>query len=198
MHPRAQPRLRRDALRWLLAAAVSPLLAGAARASAPALPPVVMQKAADLRPLGASRLVVLGFNIYDAKLWVREGFSADKYDAELFALELRYLRNFSGSMIAERSIKEMRRLGTVTDEQAQKWLGWMRQAFPDVKKGDQLIGVHRPDGSASFALNGKNIGEIRDETFTQLFFAIWLSPRTSEPKMRAELLGAASARTAAR
>ncbi len=198
MPARHPPHSRRDTLRWLLAAAASPALAGAAWANAPVLPPVVAQTAADLRPLGQSRLVVLGFNIYDAKLWTREGFSADKFDSELFALELRYLRNFSGAMIAERSLKEMRRLGKVSDEEAQKWLGWMRQAFPDVKKGDQLIGVHRPDGSASFALNGKNIGEIRDENFTQLFFAIWLSPRTSEPKMRAELIGAASARTAAR
>jgi hypothetical protein len=69
----------------------------------------------------------------------------------------------------------------------------MKTTFPDVKKGDQLIGIHRPDGSASFTLNGKSIGEIRDEEFTRLFFGIWLSPRTSEPKMRNALIGMAPA-----
>lgn len=146
-----------------------------------------------VKSLGQSRLVVYGFNIYDAKLWSGENFSAANYTRELFALELRYLRNFNGAMIAERSLKEMRRLNPVSDEKAAQWLESMKRTFPDVKKGDQLIGIHRPEGSASFILNGKPIGEVRDEEFARLFFGIWLNPKTSEPKMRSELIGATSA-----
>jgi hypothetical protein len=93
-------------------------------------------------------------------------------------------------MIAERSLSEMRRLGTISDEKAAQWLQMMKATFPDVRKGDQLIGIHRADGVASFTLNGKPIGEVRDQEFTRLFFGIWLSSKTSEPKMRSELLGA--------
>ena len=51
-----------------------------------------------------------------------------------------------------------------------------------------LTGVHVPDSAARFFLNGKFVGEIRDAEFARLFFGIWLSPRTSEPKLRNALL----------
>ncbi len=167
-------------------------IAGFLPVNAAPTPMEVTQAMPTAQALGQSRLVVFGFNIYDAKLWANEKFIPANYASEPFALELRYLRSFSGPSISERSLKEMRRLGTVSDEKAAQWLDRMKQTFPDVKKGDQLIGIHRPDGSASFILNGKQIGEVREEEFNRLFFGIWLSPRTSEPKMRGELLGAAS------
>ena len=37
-------------------------------------------------------------------------------------------------------------------------------------------------------MNGKPTGEIRDAEFARLFFGIWLSPKTSEPELRAALL----------
>jgi hypothetical protein len=160
-------------------------------ANAAAAPAAVAQGLSNARAIGQSRLVVYGFNIYDAKLWAADGFEATSYATEPFALELRYLRSFSGEMIAERSLKEMRRLAPISDDTAAKWLESMKKTFPDIKKGDQLIGIHRPDRTASFTLNGKPIGEVRDEEFTRLFFGIWLSPKTSEPKMRSELIGSA-------
>ncbi|NJM43520.1 MAG: hypothetical protein HC858_05250 [Brachymonas sp.] len=141
---------------------------------------------------GSRALVVLGFNIYDAKLWTQDDFSVADYPRKSFALELNYLRNFSGGSIAERSLKEMRKQSTISDELAKQWLDQMRQIFPDVKKGDQLVGIHRADGSSSFVLNGKPIGEVRDAQFGRLFFGIWLGQQTSEPKMRRELIGAAN------
>jgi hypothetical protein len=158
-----------------------------------AQPPVeVTQALSGPRSMGQARLVVYGFNIYDAKLWAGDSFSTNNYASEAFALELRYLRNFSGASIAERSLKEMRNLGSVGEEKAAEWLAQMKKTFPDIKKGDQLIGIHRPDGSAAFLMNGKAIGEVRDAEFTRLFFGIWLSPKTSQPKMRRDLTSAAS------
>ncbi len=162
-------------------------------ANSASAPTIVSQNLSGARALGHTRLTVYGFNIYDAKLWVEDGFVAANYAAEPFALELRYLRSFKAEMIAERSLSEMRRLGSVSDEKAAQWLQNMKATFPDIKKGDQLIGIHKPDGTASFTLNGKPIGEVRDEEFTRLFFGIWLNPKTSEPKMRSALIGLASA-----
>ena len=170
-------------------ALVNGVLLYANTAIAPAL---ITQSLSTARQMGQARLTVYGFSIYDAKLWASDGFVVSNYAAEPFALELRYLRSFKGTMIAERSLSEMRRLGAISDEKAGKWLDNMKKTFPDVKKGDELIGIHKPDGTASFTLNGKPIGEVRDEEFTRLFFGIWLSPNTSEPKMRMQLLGSAA------
>ncbi len=162
----------------------------------PAITPTIAQGIAGLRKAGQTRLVVYGFNIYDAALWTGENFSANTYMRQSFALELRYLRSFKGPAIAEISLKEMRKLGEISDARAAQWLEQMQQTFPDVKKGDALLGMHRPDGSATFLLNGKVIGEVSDADFTRLFFGIWLSPKTSEPKMRGELLGLGASQSA--
>jgi hypothetical protein len=58
-----------------------------------------------------------------------------------------------------------------------------------VRKGDRILGAHRPGVGASFWVNGQASGDIRDAEFSRLFFGIWLSPKTSEPSMRAALLG---------
>jgi hypothetical protein len=184
---------RRHALLWFANIAIVAGGTGSFSAAYAASAPAELSQALGQAHLqGQARLVVYGFNIYDAKLWTDGNFSAANYATESFALELRYLRNFSGESLAARSVKEMRRLSDVGDEKAEQWLQQMKQVFPNVKKGDQLIGIHRPDGSASFILNSKTIGEVRDEEFTRLFFGIWLSARTSEPKLRSELLGSAS------
>lgn len=189
---RPSPLFLRQSIQALLLGMALTAVSLPAWANKPSAPAAIAQWVANAKPQGQSRLVVLGFQIYDAKLWAGEGFSSQQYADEAFALELRYLRNFSGAMIAERSLKEMRRLGEVNDEQAQRWLETMKKIFPDVKKGDQLIGIHRPDGTATFSLNGRPIGDVRDGAFARLFFGIWLSPKTSEPKLRSELLGAAN------
>lgn len=183
---------RRTIFLIALCSALMPTTSRFVYANSPSMPAAVSQGVGGAKALGQARLVVYGFNIYDAKLWVSDGFSAANYATEPFALELKYLRNFSGAMIAERSLKEMRRIDSVSDEKAAQWLDNMKKTFPDVKKGDQLIGIHKADGTASFTLNGKPIGEVRDEEFTRLFFGIWLSPKTSEPKMRSALIGSAS------
>jgi hypothetical protein len=58
-----------------------------------------------------------------------------------------------------------------------------------VHAGDRITGVHRPGEAAVFFVNGRGVGEVRDARFAQLFFGIWLSPRTSQPALRASLLG---------
>jgi hypothetical protein len=129
-----------------------------------------------------------GLNIYDARLWVGADFRADQCAQHPLALELGYLRNLSGKDIAERSLKEMRRAGNITPEQAQAWLSAMQQAFPDVKAGDRITGVHDPKKGATFWFNGQLRATIADPDFSRLFFGIWLATTTSEPSLREQLL----------
>jgi len=138
--------------------------------------------------LATTRLTVWGFQVYDATLWITEGFRPDRWVQRPFALELSYLRDFDGADIAKRSLDEMRRSAPIPAEQAARWLQAMQATFPDVKKGDRLVGVHAPGSGARFFLNGATVGEVRDAAFAERFFAIWLGAQTSEPAMRDALL----------
>ena len=158
---------------------------------AAAPPAEVRQTLPQAQRIGSGRLTVWGFEAYDASLWAAPGFRADIYGERAFVLELSYLRSFSGESIAERSIREMRRIGSFSEAQAAEWMRGLRTAFPDVRKGDRIAGIHQPGGKVQFFTNGRLTGEIHDEAFARLFFGIWLAPQTSEPALRRALLAQA-------
>ncbi|MDB5847163.1 MAG: hypothetical protein JWP29_915 [Rhodoferax sp.] len=144
--------------------------------------------------VGGTRLRVWGFAVYDSRLWAAPGFQTVDYGRQPFALELRYLRDFSRADIAERSLQEMQRSGAIPQAMAQRWQDALRAVLPDVKAGDRITGFYQPTGAiaaARFFFNGQPAGEIRDADFAARFFGIWLSPQTSEPAMRQALIGAA-------
>lgn len=139
-------------------------------------------------PTAPVRLRVWGFEVYDARLWTPRGFRLSQAMQQAFALELQYLRKLEGAAIASRSIDEMRRVGSFTDAQAQAWLTAMREMFPNVSAGERITGINLPGEGAEFWVNGQRVGVVKDVNFARLFFGIWLDERTSEPKMRAQLL----------
>ena len=161
-------------------AADTPASAAQARPELGALP--------GARLVGQTRLTVWGFEVYDARLWAPAGFNAAGFAASPLALELNYLRDFQAADIAERSLKEMRRSQPISEAQAAQWKAELIRVLPNVRKGDRITGVHRPGQGAAFWVNGRPGGEILDAGFARLFFGIWLSPATSEPKMRDALL----------
>ena len=142
---------------------------------------------------GQGKLTFFGIHVYDARLWVQDGFKATDYARLPLALELEYARALNGKSIAERSLDEMKRSADINDTKAKEWLAQMKTLFTDVNKGDRITGVQVPGAATRIFINGKLRGEIRDAEFTRLFFGIWLSPRTSEPKLREALLGPARA-----
>ena len=139
-------------------------------------------------PTAPVRLRVWGFEVYDARLWTPAGFRHASYAQFPFALELQYLRKLEGSAIASRSIEEMRRVGPFSDAQAQSWLAAMRELFPDVRQGERITGINLPGVGAEFWVNGQRVGVVKDPAFARLFFGIWLDERSSEPKMRTQML----------
>lgn len=139
-------------------------------------------------PSAPVRLRVWGFDVYDARLWTPAGFRYRQATQFPFALELQYLRRLEGAAIASRSIEEMRRVGSLSDAQAQAWLAAMRELFPNVAAGERITGIHWPGVGAEFWVNDQRVGAVKDAAFARLFFGIWLDERTSEPKMRTQLL----------
>jgi len=187
--PRPPPKRnvsRRVALGWL-GLALCPLAAAIAR-----LPGEVAAELPGAQLAGSGRLSYFGLRIYESRLWVSEGFRADAFEKHPFAIEIEYLRAFSGRQIAERSLTEMQRIGSLPLEQRSTWLAALQRMIPDVAQGDRLTGVHRPGEALRLFLNGKPLGEWLDAGFAQAFFGIWLSPRTSEPRLRLAMLGSAS------
>lgn len=160
-------------------------------AQAVAAPAEVSGMLSSPRLQGQGRMRFLGLLIYDARLWTLPGFDPARYEAAPLALELIYGRALDGPKIAERSLTEMQRVGEVSREQGEAWLAEMTRAFPDVKAGDRITGALLPGEAARFYVNGALRHEVRDARFAQLFFGIWLSPRTSEPSLRESLLGTA-------
>ncbi len=165
---------------------------GAEAVAGSARPAELLEALPQGRLLGGGRLRVFGFQVYDARLWAGPGFRVDSFAGQALALELSYLRAFEGQAIAERSITEMRRAAPVSNELADQWSAALRSLLPDVKKGDRIMGVHRPGVGASFWMNGKPLGEIRDAEFARRFFGIWLAPGTSEPGLRNALMAGAA------
>ena len=140
------------------------------------------------RAAGNGRLRFWGMDVYDARLSVAPGFRQVDFSAHAFALQLNYLRSFSGAAIAQRSLEEMRRMASIAPEQAAAWQDGLARVLPDVREGDRITGVNQPGRGPLFLLNGKALGEVGDARFSRLFFGIWLAPQTSEPALRAALL----------
>jgi hypothetical protein len=138
-----------------------------------------------LQKYGSGELRRFGFLIYEAQLWGDATNTTNPAQPPM-ALQLTYKREIAGKKIVEASVDQMRALGA-NQSQLDAWSVAMSRIFPDVKPGDQLIGIYRP-GSATFIYNNREIGEVRDPDFARMFFGIWLDPRTSEPKLREKLL----------
>lgn len=158
-------------------------------ASGPAPPHEVAIELPAARLRGQATMRFLGLEIYEARLWTAPDFSPAQHASHPLALELRYARSLAGAAIAERSIAEMRRVAAVDDAQAQSWLTLLSRALPDVEPGDRLTGVRLAGGATRFFSNGRPTAAIEDPAFGRVFFDIWLSPRTSEPGLRRELIG---------
>jgi hypothetical protein len=163
------------------------IVSGGAIANAPlSFEQITQQYIKNPKVVGEARLKFMFLKIYDAKLSAANGlWNADSP----FALSLTYLRDFAGEEIASRSVDEMRNIGYDDEVLLAKWYEQMRAVFPNIKEGENITGVMDENKNTHFYHKGALIGSIDDKIFTQSFFGIWLHEKTSEPKMRKQLLG---------
>ena len=139
--------------------------------------------------VSVARLTHLFWDVYDIALYAPNG----QYNPEQpFALQITYLLDLKGEKIAEAGRKEMKKLGMKDKKTLKEWETKMTEIFPDVSEGETLTGIRGSDGFSYFYNDGKFIGTVQDPEFTHYFFNIWLSPETSRPSLRRDLLGKAS------
>lgn len=153
----------------------------------PPLPQVVAEAAGDreLHLLGHGHFRKLLWDVFDISLWI----AGDQWSFnEPFALELRYVRDVKGEEIVEGTRDQWKHL-EYPDTMVSGWLSELNSVFPNVKKGDQLAGVYLPGKETRFFHNSRVVGMIADPEFGRAFFSIWLDPKTSQPKLREDLLG---------
>ncbi len=160
------------------------------RASKVKLPELVTKTHPGLKLKGYGELRFFGIKVYDAALFTPDNsLSLD----EPLALEITYNISLKGQDIAKRSAQEMRKIGYTDESKLAQWHERMVQIFPDVAKGDQLIGVmvvsNGKAHAAQFYSSGRELGMVEDAEFAKAFFEIWLSTKTSEPRLRARLTG---------
>lgn len=135
------------------------------------------------QPQGSGRLNFWGFHVYDATLYRAANSSSPE-----FALDIQYQRSFSGHALASKTADEMKKIG-VPEAQAVIWGKELVAVLPNVEPGQTLTGVYSPKVGTTLFYEGKKIAQIPGAEFSKAFFGIWLDPKTSAPKLRAELLG---------
>jgi hypothetical protein len=150
------------------------------------LPASLLREAPQLRLLGKGEMRWFGLHLYDASLWS----SGETWSPrQTYALAIEYARAIPGKRLVDSSIDEMRRLGIRDEDKLARWADLLARVFPDVKKGDRIVGAHVPGRGVTFFHQGQLTGSIEDTDFADTFFAIWLDPRTREPSLRKALLG---------
>ena len=162
---------------------------GVQASSAPVPPPELARDLEKPVLAGSGRLRWLGIPVYEASLWTAPQFVPERFGAHAFALEIRYARSISGNLLADTSLKQMQALDVLPAGRYSEWLQALTGTLPDVKPGDRLTGMHLPGKGLRMYFNGQFHKAIDDPLLSQSFFAIWLSPATQEPRLRAQLLG---------
>lgn len=144
----------------------------------------------DLNRVGEATLRVLFWDIYVSKLYTRDG-SFQGIQPGL-ALNLTYKRAVTDEQLVKATRKQWQKLSGFQPETSERWLARLLELWPDVAAGDEILLYVDEQLASHFYFNGSRLGVMADPRFTQQFLAIWLSPQTSYPEIRAQLIAASS------
>ncbi len=158
---------------------VSLLIPAMASATLPELAPVI--RAAQ--PVGSAQLRAWWMDIYTASFWSDSG----SWQKTPYALSLTYAMGFTPEEMADRTAKEMKRVSSLSADARAAYARQLKAIWPEIMAGDRLTALAQQDRT-SFYHNGRLVGSIDGPEFMQAFFAIWLSPDSSEPGMQRQLL----------
>lgn len=149
----------------------------------------VLDEIPGVRVVGQGIYRFFGMRIYEARLWATP---AGVHPDTPYALELTYFHDIARRRFVDTSIDEMQRIqGQLAPETTERWRAAMERAFVDIRSGERMLAVFRGADGVRFFHNDQLTADIKDPAFAQAFAAIWLSPATRDPALRAALLGTA-------
>lgn len=154
----------------------------------------------QFKEVGKARFSFLFWDIYDSQLYTQTGkFDNDSANYPTL-LKINYLRDIDKEDLISKTIEQWEHLGFSASEY-QKYQASLYALWPNIKAGDSLSLL--VSSQASYFYHNQNLlGDIKHSDlsdkanvarqtphFGELFLAIWLSPQTSQPKLRNQLLG---------
>jgi hypothetical protein len=101
--------------------------------------------------------------------------------------EIEYLRDITSIDLVDRTIEQWKHLDIAESEYSQ-FVPILKAIWPDISSGDKLTMLLQNNQSV-FYFNDVRVGHIEAKEFSKLFLDIWLSPNTSQTKLRNQLLG---------
>ena len=140
----------------------------------------------NLQLVGEGRLRVLFWRIYDSSFYSESG-SYNGIEPGT-ALKIEYRRAIKVGEIINRTREEWEKMNILSDE-SEKWLAQLGEFLPSVVKGDVIVLKVDDTLGSIFYYNFEPIGQIRNPQFTKDFLSIWLSDKSSFPKLQRQLIG---------
>lgn len=142
----------------------------------------------NVKLVGQGQFSYLFWDLYQARLYTADGNWNSYQQSSPVVLKLTYQRDISKADFIEATVDQWEHLQGKVSEQHKDWATQLDNLWTDVKKGDQLSCVLMPDSSVQFYFNDKLLGDVTDPAFGPAFLDIWLSDKTSAPKLRRQLL----------
>ena len=147
-------------------------------------PPEIASQIHASSPVGTASYHKLFLHVYDASFWS----DSDGWKQFPYALTVTYTMDIDAVDLADHARDDMAYSSDLSEAQRDHYRDQLMKLWPDVDEGDRITALADKDGSTTFFYNGRLRGRIQDPQFTRAFFGMWLSERSSEPQMRAELL----------
>jgi hypothetical protein len=139
------------------------------------------------KQIGVAKFSVLFWDIYQSKLYTTTGKYPLSRSKDKLLFEINYLRNIDSVELIKRTKEQWQHLNLAKNIY-QKYLPELKRIWPNISKGDTLS-LLIDNKRSNFYLNHKYIGSITEPEFGQHFIDIWLAKNTSQPLLRAQLLG---------
>lgn len=150
------------------------------------VPSVFAIQTNQLVKYGEGEMKVLFWQLYKAELFGSK--NAYSFDDKQLALKITYYRDIDKNDLIEATADQWQHIG-VTHQNIPMWLDELATIWPNIKKNDMLIVTRNEDNSASFFNNEGLLGTVKDPDFGDAFLNIWLSNKTTRPKLREKLIG---------
>lgn len=149
----------------------------------------------DWPVVGQAQLSWLFFDVYQSQLLSPKGEYLVSQDVtpHPIALRIKYQRDISRKQLLDATAEQWQKMGYSRVKNS-NWIEALSDIFPSIEDGDELVYV--TDGSSgTFYFHRDtqrmlNVGSIQDEELNDAFLAIWLSPKSEYPQLRAQLIGA--------
>ncbi|MEP5153035.1 hypothetical protein [Planktotalea sp.] len=131
---------------------------------------------------GESTFRYLGFQLYDARLYTKNGAALDWSDD--FALELTYKRSLTQYDLVEATLREMKRIRKPLPSRAK-----LEACYKAVQPGDQYLAVTQGANKVQFWRNGRAVCTLSGQGIKDGFMSVFLSTDSRSQRFTRALLG---------